>query len=102
MRSAINRRREMRIAVAATSALRDETSFVGLGETVEPLAVFVVVDNCTDGNLDFEILPITAMTIAAFAVPTTFSAERVVVSKLQKRFFVDICYEIDIAATTAI
>src|SRR5262249_37830495 len=56
----------------------------------------------TDGDLDFEIVPIAAVAIAAFAVPTTFSAERVVVSKLQKRVFVDICYEIDIAAATAI
>ena len=92
----------MRIAVAAPPALRDETAFVRLREIVEHLAGFVVVDNCTDGDLDFEILSIAAVAIAAFAVPTAFSSERVVVSKLQKGVFVDICYEIDVAAATAI
>jgi len=92
----------MSIAVTASPALRHETALVRLREIVEHLAGFVVVDNCTDGDLDFEVVPIAAVSIAAFAVPTAFSAERVVVSKLQKGVFVDICNEIDVAATTAI
>jgi hypothetical protein len=92
----------MRIAVAASPALRDETAFVRLREIVDHVAGFVVVDNCTDGDLDFEILSVAAVAIAAFAVPTPFSAERVVVSKLEKSVFVGICYQIDVPAATAI
>ena len=91
----------MRIAVAASPPLRDETAFVRLREIVDHFAGFVV-DNCTDGDLDFEILSIATVTIAAFAVPTPFSAERVVVSKLEKGVFVGICYQIDVPAATAI
>ena len=92
----------MGVAVAAAPALSDETAFVRLSEIVEQFAGFIVIDNCSDGDLDFKILSIPAVSIAPFSVTTPFSAERVIVPKLQKGVFVDVRYEIDVAAATAI
>src|SRR5262249_56024451 len=92
----------MGVAVAAAPALSDETAFVRLSEIMEQFAGFIVIDNCSDGDLDFKILSIPAVAIASFAVTTPFSAERVIVPKLQKGVFVDVRYEINPAAATAI
>jgi hypothetical protein len=92
----------MSVAVTATSALRNEDSFIRLGEIVDSLARFVVVHDGTDGDFDFKILAVGAMTVAAFAVTTTVSAERMAVAKLQERVLVDFRGEINVAAITAV
>jgi hypothetical protein len=92
----------MRITVTATSALRNEDAFIRFSEIVESLARFVVVHDGTDGNFDFKILAVGAMTIAAFAVTATVGSEGVAVPKLQERVFVGFRDEINVAAITAI
>ena len=92
----------MGVAVAAASALRDENPLTGFGEIVERLAGLVIEDNGADGDLDIEILAVSSMAIAAFAVASTFRTKRVVKTEFEKRVFVGVGSEIDIAAVAAI
>jgi hypothetical protein len=69
---------------------------------VEHLAGLIVVNDGSDRNLDFQILTVAPVTSTAFAVASSFSAKRVVITKFEKGVFVNIGGEIDIAAVAAI
>jgi hypothetical protein len=92
----------VRIAVTAPPTFRDEDSLVGLGEIVEHLAAFVVVDNRSDWNFDFQILAVAAVTSAALTMPAAIGAKSVVVTKFQKGVFVAIGDQVNVAAVTAV
>jgi len=102
MRHAVRSGLEEGIAMASASALSDQDPLVGLGKIVEQFAGGVVVDLGAGRDRNIEILAVTPVTVAAFAVPSAFGAEDMVESEFEKRVLVGIRDEIDVAAVTAI
>jgi arginine exporter protein ArgO len=69
---------------------------------MEHVSGLVVINNGTDGNLDFQILSVAAVAITSFAVASTLGFEYMVVAKLQESVFVNVGGEINVAAIATV
>ena len=92
----------MRIAPTAATAFRDQDTLTGGGEVVKYLAGLVVIDDCSCGDLYFEVVAALSLLVASSAVLSAFGSENMVITKLQKGVFVVITDEVDAAAVAAI
>ena len=92
----------MRIAVATASAFCDEHTFSRLDEIMKQLAGFIILDRSAHRNADLQMFSHAPVAITTLTMPAAFSPEIMVKAKFQKRVFVRIRDEINIAAFAAI
>ena len=88
--------------MSAPPASGNHHVLVRLGEVVKRLTGFVVVDDCPNGDFDFQVVPVAAVAVAAFAVAASLGAKRVIEAEFQQGIFVDIRRDIDIAAVASV
>jgi hypothetical protein len=88
--------------VSTASALGDEHAFLVYGEVVELFARVVIVDDRPYRNRDVEIFAGASMAIASFAMASARRSKSVVEAEFEKRVFLSVGDQIDIAALAPI
>ena len=73
-----------------------------MGEIVEDLAGFDIVNDGSDGHANFEVFTAAAVPIASFTMTTAFSTERVIEAKFEKRIFVRVGNQIDASPVSTV
>jgi hypothetical protein len=92
----------MGIAVAAASAVRYLDPLIGFREIMKNFARLVVRYNSPNGDLDFQILTISAALVTSLPVLASCSTKNVVVSESQQRVFLGIRDEVHTASVAAV